>query len=174
MLFSSKADMDHDPCLHTKSYKIQGIGQGSAVEMKTNTNHQLSTDLPMKMGGKDTSAQPVELLLAALIGCTQATSIYVGRMMKPRLLIDRIEFALEGYRDERGALALPIDQSPTIAARLESVSGTVKVYFKKGVSPTRSEFLILKKQTETRCPVANMIHASGCKMDIEWIDATTA
>ena len=171
-LFYSKQDMNKEPHIHTKSYKIQGIGQGSAVEMKTNTNHKLSTDVPIKMGGKDTSPQPVELLLASLIGCTQATAIYVGRMMKPRLLVDKIEFDLTACRDERGALALPIDKAPPIAARLESISGTVKVYFKKGVNPTQNEFLILKEQTEARCPVANMIHASGCKTDIEWTDET--
>jgi len=139
--------------------------------MQTNTGHTIQTDIPHKMGGKNTAPQPVEYLLAALIGCTQATAIYVGRMMKPRLLIDRIEFDIHGYRDERGALELPIEKVPSIPARLQCVSGTVKVYFKKnGMKVSNEEFSILAEQTEQRCPVANMMYASGCDMDIKWIN----
>lgn len=140
--------------------------------MKTNTEHILTTDVPIKMGGQNTAAQPVEHLLAALIGCTQATAVYVGRMMKPRLIIDNIEFDIEGYRDERGALQMPIEKLPSIPARLEHVSGVVRVQFKKNITVSAEELSLLKEQTEARCPVANMMHASGCRMDIEWIDAT--
>ena len=144
--------------------------------MQTNTGHTIQTNVPQKMGGKDTAPQPVEYLLAALIGCTQATAIYVGRMMKPRILIDRINFDIHGYRDERGALALPIDTIPSITARLQCVSGTVKVYFKKNGMKVISdeELSILAKQTEARCPVANMMYASGCDMDIKWINGSTS
>ena len=142
--------------------------------MQTNTGHTIQTDVPQKMGGKDTAPQPVECLLSALIGCTQATAIYVGRMMKPRLLIDRIEFDIHGYRDERGALALPIDNLPSISARLQCVSGTVKVYFKNGMNVSDEELSILAEQTEARCPVANMMYASGCDMDIKWINGSSS
>ena len=168
-LFASGNDCDKEK--YTKSYKIHGTGTGSAVEMKTNTNHVLHTDVPQKMGGNDTAPQPVEHLLAALIGCTQATAVYVGRMMKPRLLIDRIEFDLVGYRDERGALELPIEEIPLIPARLERVSGIVKIHFKEGINPTDQQLKMLKEQTEARCPVASMIHMSGCNMDTKWISA---
>ena len=141
--------------------------------MQTNTGHTIQTDIPLKMGGKDTAPQPVEYLLAALIGCTQATSIYVGRMMKPRLLIDRIDFDIHGYRDERGALELPIDTIPSIPARLQCVNGTVKVYFKNGMNVRNEELSILAEQTEARCPVANMMHASGCSMEIKWINGSS-
>lgn len=158
---------------YRKRYKIHGTGVRSAVEMKTNTGHNLYTDVPVKMGGKDEAPQPVEHLLAALIGCTQATAVYVGRMMKPRLFIERIEFDLEGFRDERGALELPIEQLPAIPARLECITGVTKVHFKKGITPTNEQLMMLKEQTEARCPVANMILASGCKMNIDWIDGAT-
>jgi putative redox protein len=153
-----------------KSYTVLGTGIGSAVEMETNTGHIMRTDVPIKMGGKNTAPQPVEHVLAGLIGCTQATAVYVGRMMKPRLLVDKIEFHIEGYRDERGALELPIEVTPTTPARLTSVSGTVTVHFKNGNSVTEAQLLMLKEQTEARCPVANMMNASGCKMNIKWIE----
>jgi putative redox protein len=158
---------------HRKYYSIKGSGKRSTVNMTTNTNHNLQTDVPIQMGGQNSAPQPVELLLASLIGCTQATAIYVGRMMTPRLLIDRIDFDINAYRDERGALMQPIDVVPSIPARLQCVSGTVKVYFKKGIDNnddvTEEQLKVLGEQTEARCPVANMMHASGCSMDIKWM-----
>ena len=165
----------NDDAQYRKHYNIKGNGKQSIVKMQTNTGHTIQTDVPHKMGGKDTAPQPVEHLLAALIGCTQATSIYVGRMMKPRLLINRIDFDIHAYRDERGSLALPIDKEPSIPARLQCVSGTVKVYFKKnGMNVSVEELNILAEQTEQRCPVANMLHASGCDIDIKWINGSTS
>ena len=162
---------DDDELKYRKYYSISGTGQKSVVTMETNTGHTLQTDVPTKMGGSDTAPQPVETLLAALLGCTQATAIYVGRMMKPRLIIDKIEFVhINAYRDERGALELPIDVLPTIPARLQYISGTIKVYFKKGIHVTEEQLSILAEQTEARCPVANMMHASGCIMDLKWVN----
>ena len=138
----------------------------------TNAGHILQTDLPTRMGGFDQAPQPVETLLAALIVCTQATALFVGRNLQPRLIIDRIEFQLEAFRDNRGALQLPIDIAPEIPSRLQRVSGTIRVFAAKGeVFP--SEVLdAMKEQTEIRCPVANMMIASGCEMDVEWLDGS--
>jgi uncharacterized OsmC-like protein len=137
----------------------------------------------------DLAPQPVEHLLAALLGCTQATAMYVSRMMTPRLFIDRIEFNnFMAYRDERGALARPIDAFPSSPSRLQRVSGTVTLYFiasssslssnsdsseslgiNDAIIVTPEQLKTLAEQTEVRCPIANMMHASGCIMDIEWV-----
>ncbi|KAL7469916.1 hypothetical protein ACHAXS_010165 [Conticribra weissflogii] len=170
-LFSSLGggvDDKGDDSIHRKYYKIVGTGKRSAVAMTTDTGHELQTDVPKKMGGSDTAPQPVEHLLAALLGCTQATAIYVGRMMSPRLLIDKIDFDVEAYRDNRGAVELPIEKMPEVPARLQCVSGTVEVYFKNGFEVSREQLNLLAEQTEARCPVANMMHSSGCHMDLKW------
>lgn len=159
---------------HRKYYSLEGVGKGSSVTMQTNTCHELATDVPKKMGGKDSAPQPVEHLLAALIGCTQATAIFVGRMMSPRLLIDRVEFNIQGHRDERGALMQPIDEVPNVPARLEYISGTVTVHFKGKAVVSEAELELLKEQTEARCPVANMMLASGCIMDIDWVNGNNS
>jgi len=180
---------DGDDVKHRKYYSISGTGKKSSVTMLTNTKHTLHTDIPAKMGGMDLAPQPVEHLLAALLGCTQATAMYVSRMMTPRLFIDRIEFSnFMAYRDERGALARPIDVFPSSPSRLQRVSGTVTVYFIASSSSSSSsnsdsseslgndaniitpeQLKTLAEQTEVRCPIANMMHASGCIMDIEWV-----
>lgn len=136
--------------------------------MVTFTGHSLETDVPITMGGKNLAPQPVETLLAALIGCTQATALFVGRQLQPRVLIERMEFDIEAERDERGALSLPIDAKPEVPSRLQRVSGIVVVYAKQTIDD--STLSLLKEQTELRCPVANMMHASGCEMNIDWMD----
>lgn len=117
------------------------------------------------MGGANLAPQPVETLLAALIGCTQATALFVGRQLG--VVIDKMEFDISAGRDERGALQLPIDQTPSMPSRLQEISGTVQVYTADVLS--KETLHVLKEQTETRCPVANMVVASGCQMNVEWI-----
>ena len=163
----------HDP-VHTKRYFIAGAGRKSSVQMTTDTGHALATDVPRKMGGDDAAPQPVEHLLAALLGCTQATAVYVGRRMSPRLLVDTIEFEVRAHRDERGALQLPIDRLPSVPARLQRVEGDVKVRFRGGqdaAAVSEEQLQLLAEQTEARCPVANMMAASGCEMDLRWTHA---
>jgi putative redox protein len=159
---------------HVKTYQITGKTTDmnkASLTMRTNTGHCIYTDLPKPMGGKDTAPQPVETLLAALIGCTQATALFVGRQIKPeRLLIERMEFHLTAQRDERGALQLPIEEDPPVPSRLQRVSGTVHVFAAKGKKISDRQIMILREQTEKRCPVANMMIASGCEMQVEGID----
>ena len=178
MSTSSTTDIDDEYQKHVKVYKLAGEtmdNNKSGVKIVTDTEHILCTDLPKKMGGQNTAPQPVETLLAAWMGCTQATALFVGRQMKPnRLLIDRIVFEnIQGERDERGALTLPIDENPPVPSRLTCVSGRIAVYRAKGDPISQKELNLLREQTELRCPIANMMIASGCRMDVEWVCGDT-
>ena len=171
---TSSIDNDDEYQKHVKVYKLGGEtveNNKSGVKIFTDTEHLLYTDLPKKMGGKNTAPQPVETLLAAWMGCTQATALFVGRQMKPnRLLIDRLVFDnIQGERDERGALTLPIDENPPVPSRLVRVTGSITVYRAKGEPISQEEMELLREQTELRCPVANMMMASGCQMNVEWV-----
>lgn len=171
--FAATSDADDGgETIHRKYYSMTGVGRRSLVEMTTDTAHVLRTDVPRRMGGTDAAPQPVEHLLAALIGCAQATAVFVGRRMQPRLVVDEIEFDLRAWRDERGALAMPIDELPPVPARLQAVEGTAKVRFNRGRNGyggiSEDQMRLLGEQVEARCPVANMMQASGCKMDIKW------
>ena len=167
-------DASEDAAEFQKSYRLSGVGKRSSVQISTDTGHELATDVPKKMGGSDTAPQPVETLLAAWMGCTQATALFVGRQMKPRVLIESLEFDnIEAFRDERGALTLPIDEDPTIPSRLQRVTGTIRIRTRGPDPLTSKELELLKEQTELRCPVANMMIASGCSMDVEWMVGPT-
>ena len=158
---------------HLKSYTINGTGSKNKSSINTNTGHTIQTDIPKHMGGSNTAPQPVELLLSSLMGCTQATSMYVGRNMPNRIFIERLEFVnIIAIRDERGALQLPIVDTPQVPSRLQKVEGLVKVYLDPKRNPngiSEEELSLLKEQTEIRCPIANMMIASGCDLDIKWI-----
>jgi uncharacterized OsmC-like protein len=159
-----------------KCYQIKAIGEKNAISAYTDTNHRIETDLPKIMGGSDKAPQPVEYLLAALIGCTQATAVFVGRNMKPRRLnISEIKFDIQAYRDERGALggSLPIEKDsalPAVPSRIQLIIGKIEVILKNNQRISEEEMILLEKQTEARCPVANMMRNSGCAFDIKWID----
>lgn len=151
-----------------KSYTMTAettIDNPSGVTVTTSSGHTICTDLPKPMGGLNEHPQPVELLLASLAGCTQATALFVGRQMKIKIL--KLEIYLEAERDERGALELPIDVTPAVPSRLQKVTGIVSI---KAIPQMNAEELnLLKEQTEARCPVANMMISSGTDMsNIEW------
>ena len=171
--FSTVIPSDEESNKYVKSYALQGKGKGTMVSVSTNTGHSMQLDVPTKMGGKNCAPQPVEHLLAAYIGCTHVTALFVGRNMNPRILIDRMEFDLHAERDERGALQLPIEETPSIPARLMRVFGEITIYLKtaRGNTPltlTPEELALLSEQTEARCPVANMMSASGCEIQVSW------
>jgi hypothetical protein len=104
-------------------YRISAVSDGGKALCRstTSTGHTLATDLPRAAGGGNSFAQPVETLLASLLGCKAATAHYCARQLWPRLhnRIERIEFVeVEAARDERGALHLPIDEDAPITSSL--------------------------------------------------------
>jgi len=162
----------------SKTYHLKGFGESCKTNVLTDTTHKLNTDIPKAMGGQDSAPQPVEHLLAAYIGCTQATAVFVGRNMKPRILIDKIEFDIVGQRDEHGALDdVPITQQsplPQIPARLSSINGSITVFTKdrsgEMIAMEEGSLELLEKHVEHRCPIANMMILSGCEMKVLWED----
>lgn len=189
----------------TKSYKLDGAGVpgGTRVETTTDTGHKIATDVPKTMGGRDTAPQPVEMLLAAWMGCTQATASFVGRQLLPRRSRNEaggkeavpggrkrgrrprtellLEFdGIEAFRDERGALELPVHKTPGVPSRVRRIAGTIEVSVVRSESDGTNhrllldpeELALLREQTEARCPIANMILESGCEIDVEWVQAS--
>jgi uncharacterized OsmC-like protein len=72
-----------------KYYKVRGTGHGCASETEiADGRFIVRTDTPKRMGGQDTAPEPVDLMLAALIGCEQATAHFVAMKMRPTLKIE--------------------------------------------------------------------------------------
>jgi len=149
-----------------KTYCLTGRGGGVAATVLAR-NHTIQTDVPKSMGGEDAAPQPVELVLAALVGCEQATAAYVARHTRPRFPLRYVHFDLRATRDERGAIALPIDERPPVSSRLLRVEGTAIVHLSRGAE-SRARVEALGRRVEERCPVADMLRASGCELDVRW------
>ena len=144
-----------------KLYSITGTTSGTTSTSQTR-GHTLRTDTPPSGGGKDTAPQPVETLLAALIGCEGATADFVARMLRTK--IHSIEFELEASRDPQGAAHLPVDAPAPAVSRLTRIWGVAHV----SIDADDATIEKIGRIVHERCPVANMVVASGCALDIEW------
>ena len=137
----------------------------------TDTGHSIRTDLPRQVGGQDTGPQPVELMLAALLGCKTATAHFVARHLWPRPhhRIHTIKFEdVEAERDERGALTLPITQQPPASAALVRVRGVAIITPMSTGAISAADVSALGELVEQRCPVAATLLTAGCKLDFVW------
>jgi len=153
-----------------KAYHV--IGQGSRCGARSTTlpaRHEICTDTPVSAGGCDTAAEPVETLLAALIGCEQATAHFVGRMMGIRL--KSINFELHAERDARGSMHTPVTEVAPVTSQLTSITGSAKclVSSKSRRGSTQQEIHELGTIVHNRCPIATMVVNSGCTLEIDWI-----
>lgn len=113
----------------------------------------------------------MELLLAALVGCEQATAAFVARHMRPRLRIEGIDFQYEAERDPRGATALPLGAPLPAPAQLLLVKGVAQVKLGEGdgdVDARRAAVQELGAAVQARCPVAQTLLAAGVRLDVKW------
>ena len=153
-------------------YRLDAVADAGRPRCRaqTNTGHELQTDLPRAAGGEDAFAQPVEMLLAALVGCKAATAHFVARHLWPRPhnRIVRIEFSdVQAARDERGALHLPIHEEVPVSAALLYVQGVVHVR-PSSMSISDEDVLALGAIVERRCPVAASLAQGGVKLEFQW------
>ena len=146
-----------------KTYNMKAAAIGSSCTSRTGSGHLIPTDVPVKSGGRDSAAEPVYHLLAALVGCKAATGTFVARKMN--INVREMTFDLEASRNEMGALALPIDKDPTVPAALSHIVG---VCYVDAPGITDQELEMFGKQTTIRCPVANMIQSSGTVLKIHY------
>ena len=159
---------------YVKSYRLIGGGRGTSrcgkawkgSSLVTEDGYKMETDTPTPMGGSGRAPQPVQLVLTALAGCEQATARFVARHCRPRINIAHIEFDIQGERDQRGAVTLPLDIEELPApARLMRIWGTAVVF---GSDASEQQVHLLGDEVHRRCPVANMISLSGCELSIDW------
>ena len=151
-----------------KQYHLRAVGIGVKCTTRTGSGHQVITDVPHASGGTDSAAEPVYHLLAALVGCETATATFVARKMK--LNLKEMKFEIAAFRDEQGALSLPIEQDPEVPAAIQAVTG-ICVVDAPGI--TDEELTVLAKQTHLRCPVASMMTLAGTDINIEYQKAVT-
>ena len=158
--------------------KIKSYGMSASSVMqpgtsvRCSTGHTLATDLPKAVGGHDAAPQPVELLVASLLGCKTATAHFVARHLFPRPhnRLSLVAFSdVVATRDERGALTLPITSAPEVTSAILSVQGVATVSLvSDSVAVTDADVQELGRIVEIRCPVAATLASAGVALEFDW------
>ncbi|OLP92801.1 hypothetical protein AK812_SmicGene25346 [Symbiodinium microadriaticum] len=149
-----------------KRYHLVASGAGCATASETDDGYKLQSDTPTSAGGTGTAPQPVQLLLAALVGCEQATAHFLATKLRLPP-IRRIEFDIHAERDEWGSLSPPVAEPPAALSRLQRITGTATVFTDASEEQVRA----VAAGVKLRCPVASMIIDSGCELDVRWVKA---
>jgi len=165
--------------LHHETMKVYRLvahsGARGACEARTSSGFTVKTDLPRSMGGANSGPEPVEVMLAALVACKTSTAHFIARHMwsRPHNRISSIEWTdVQGFRDASIPLALPIDHKPPVTPGLLRISGVASVTPSedaiKAGTISEEDVVRLGELVEQRCPLAAMVLASGCELQIKW------
>jgi hypothetical protein len=110
-----------------KVYKFEAVSAGKAgCSTETSTGFTLHTDIPRLAGGSNAAAQPVELLLASLLGCETSTAHFVVRPppAPPPLL--------RSFQGPQRAPHAPLSEKPLECPPLSLACAFVVCVFRRG------------------------------------------
>uniref|UniRef100_A0A7C3MRQ4 OsmC family peroxiredoxin n=1 Tax=Dictyoglomus thermophilum TaxID=14 RepID=A0A7C3MRQ4_DICTH len=129
------------------TFKAEGKWLGNLkVEAKIRDKFIINMDEPPSLGGEDTAPNPVEVVLAALIGCLGIVIQVVAK--EKNIPLQNVEIYTEGDLDPRGFMG-----DPNIRAGYDEVRVRVKI--ETPVDKAKIEELM--KEVERRCPVSDII-----------------
>ncbi|GIQ89037.1 OsmC/Ohr family protein [Kipferlia bialata] len=137
--------LSHSFSHHVKTYSLSAVGTGMKA-VTTCGSHDVIVDQAVQSGGTDLGANPLETVFAGLLGCEQATAMYIA--MQEKLDIQGIDWSLTSDIDVGGFLGLP-DASPQ-AYKTLNVEGVVS----GNVTDEQLEHLC--HAVHDRCPVASL------------------
>jgi len=116
----------------------------------------ITIDEPEKVGGTNKGPNPVEVLLASIVGCLDFTGTIVAKQMGYEL--EEFKLEVEGELDPRGVMG-----KADIPSGLQSIKVEVKKV--EGIPEEKiKEFL---ETIQHRCPVDNTL-TDGVNVDVEW------
>ncbi|ACI19386.1 OsmC family protein [Dictyoglomus thermophilum] len=129
------------------TFKAKGQWKGNLkVEVDIRNKFTINMDEPPSLGGEDTAPNPVEVVLAALIGCLGIVIPVVAK--EKNIPLNSIEIETEGDLDPRGFMG-----DPTVRAGYQEVRAKVKI----NAPVEREKIEELMKEVERRCPVSDII-----------------
>lgn len=114
-------------------------------------------DEPRELGGTDLGANPMEYVLAALMGCETVLMAMVAQ--ERNFTYDGIEYDLRGTLDLRG-----LEGATDVRPYFREITGTVRVT----TTETEADLLDVAKEVERRCPVYTMLAAADVKFNVDW------
>lgn len=138
--------------------KMRVFGKSEGV--KTNIRagkHEVIVDEAAQMGGNNEGPNPLQYLLTALAGCTNAVSHLVAKEMEFDL--QDISVDVSGEFDPRGFMG-----DPNVRTYFETVSIDVKVTTTELAERVEE----LQKTVASRCPVYGMFTGANVEITESW------
>jgi putative redox protein len=137
-------------------FKATSVTDGTVSTIMTG-GHQLIIDEPVSLGGKNLGANPLSVLLAALLGCENVIARRVAKDINFDL--QGLSFSAKGVLDPAGSMG-----DSNVRSYYEKVEITVDV------KTTESEERVqqLHQLTDARCPVFNTLKAADVEMVTNW------
>jgi len=117
-----------------------------------------ATDEPVGHGGTGEGPSPLQAVLGALCGCESVTFNRTATEMG--FSYERIEFEAEFTIDIRGRKGVRGVRPHFQTIRVEAVVTTPE---------TEERLREIVEETETRCPVFNLIKDAGVRTEMRWI-----
>lgn len=115
-------------------------------------------DEPVALGGKDTGANPMEYLVAALNGCKAVMIPLIAKELK--FEFSALRFDSQGTIDLRGLMGVE-----GVSPHFQQLNFTV--YIETDESEQR--LAALEKAVATRCPVYNLLKDANVQLQTQWI-----
>lgn len=144
---------------------VRASGTWSApmkIESKAGDHSGIVMDQPAETGGTGKGPNPMELLLASLVGCEAQTLVLVAQEMDFKFSGFSAEF--EGDMDLRGFFG-----AEGICRYYCGLRGTITVE----TDESQERLELIQSQVESRCPVHNLLATAGVPMNIAWRKAGT-
>lgn len=134
-------------------------GEWAAPKMIKGTagKFDIVMDQSQPLGGTDLGPSPMDMVTAALVGCTGITLPVIAKQMD--FSFESAHFEAEGEIDVRGFYG-----QPGICKHFCSFRGTFVIETQESEERLREIAAML----EDRCPVFNLLHDAGVKTEIEW------
>ncbi|WP_078429596.1 OsmC family protein [Alkalihalobacterium alkalinitrilicum] len=139
--------------------KVQITSESKGMQTVINAGkHTITIDEPADMGGNDTGADPLTILLSSLAGCENVIANMVAKEMSFDL--QGIEFDIKGLLDLRGLMGeegvKPYFEKVTINAKVKT-------------SESQERVNELQSKTDKRCPVFTTFEAAGIELVPNWV-----
>ena len=138
-------------------FNVEATSTGMRIDATTG-KHTIIVDEPESFGGKDSAADPMSTMLAALVACENVMVQIISKEMK--ITIDDISYKVEGQLDPSGLMG-----NLEVKPYFEKVN--VEAYIK--TSATAEQVQELRKKVGQRCPVFRTIKDAGIPIENNWI-----
>lgn len=136
--------------------QVSGISEGVKTIVHAG-KHEVIVDEAAQMGGNNEGPNPLQYLLTALAGCTNAVSHIVAKEMEFDL--QEVAIDVSGEFDPRGFMG-----DPNVRTYFGSATLNVKIT----TTESADRLDELQKTVASRCPVYGMFAGANIDMNESW------